>query len=207
MWYTEIEASLGISSTSIHSILHEHLAVKKICSRWIPHNLTIAAKEVRVDFCKEMLQNTRCFKIRFWDHHRWRIMIRNMSLIYAFEPERKQQSTVWVGLRKRAKSSESCSWKQMLSYSSAKLIMWRLFHLSIVGRSILSGAARFVWLKSTQKFEKQTTEDESLFTMTMRVLIHRLKAASFWTAFLNDLTPNDFFLFPHIILLIDVTLG
>ena len=34
----EIEASLGISSTSIHSILHEHLAVKKICSCWIPHN-------------------------------------------------------------------------------------------------------------------------------------------------------------------------
>ena len=36
----EIEASLGISSTSIHSILHEHLGVKKICCRWIPHNLT-----------------------------------------------------------------------------------------------------------------------------------------------------------------------
>ena len=40
--YREIKAFLGISSTSIHSILHEHLAVKKICSRWIPHNLTIA---------------------------------------------------------------------------------------------------------------------------------------------------------------------
>ena len=31
--YREIEASLGISSTSIHSILHENLVVKKICSR------------------------------------------------------------------------------------------------------------------------------------------------------------------------------
>ena len=31
--YGKIEASLGISSTSIHSILHEHLVVKKICSR------------------------------------------------------------------------------------------------------------------------------------------------------------------------------
>ena len=35
--YREIEASLGISSTSIHSILH--LAVKKACSRWIPESL------------------------------------------------------------------------------------------------------------------------------------------------------------------------
>ena len=34
--YREIEATLGISGTSIHSILHEHLTVKKICSRRIP---------------------------------------------------------------------------------------------------------------------------------------------------------------------------
>ena len=39
--YCEIEATLDIIGTSIHSILHEHLTVKKICSRWIPHNLSI----------------------------------------------------------------------------------------------------------------------------------------------------------------------
>ena len=38
--YCEIEATLGISSTSIYKILHGHLAVKKICYRWILHNLT-----------------------------------------------------------------------------------------------------------------------------------------------------------------------
>ena len=42
--YREIETTLGISGTSIHSILHEHLTVKKICSRWMPHNLSIAQK-------------------------------------------------------------------------------------------------------------------------------------------------------------------
>ncbi|XP_037931157.1 uncharacterized protein LOC119687373 [Teleopsis dalmanni] len=31
--YREIQASLGIFPTSIHSILHEHLTVKKDCSR------------------------------------------------------------------------------------------------------------------------------------------------------------------------------
>ena len=30
--YCEIETTLGISSTSIYTILHEHLAMKKICS-------------------------------------------------------------------------------------------------------------------------------------------------------------------------------
>ena len=42
--YREIETTLGISGTSIHSILYGHLTVKKICLRWIPHNLAIAKK-------------------------------------------------------------------------------------------------------------------------------------------------------------------
>ena len=42
VFFREIETTLDISGTSIHSILHEHLTVKKICSRWIPHNLSIA---------------------------------------------------------------------------------------------------------------------------------------------------------------------
>ena len=37
--YCETEATLGITSTSIHEKLHEHLDVKKICFRWIPHKL------------------------------------------------------------------------------------------------------------------------------------------------------------------------
>ena len=43
--YREIERTLEISGTSIHSILHEHLSVKNICSRWIPHNLSIGQKK------------------------------------------------------------------------------------------------------------------------------------------------------------------
>ena len=54
--YRQIKASLGISATIMHSILHEHLAVKKICSRWIPYNLTIAQRKLRDDWCTEMLE-------------------------------------------------------------------------------------------------------------------------------------------------------
>ena len=54
--YCEIETTLANSGTSIYSILHEHLTVKKICSPWIPHNLSIAQKKARVDWSKEMLQ-------------------------------------------------------------------------------------------------------------------------------------------------------
>ena len=90
--YREIETSLGISSTSIHSILHEHLAIKEVCSRWSPHYLTNASKKVRVDWCKEMLEKyDRCVSKDVY-----KIVSGDESGIYAYEPETKQQSTVWA---------------------------------------------------------------------------------------------------------------
>ena len=50
--YCEIETTLGISGTSIHSILHKHLTVKKICSHWIPQNLSIAQKNQSIRVAK-----------------------------------------------------------------------------------------------------------------------------------------------------------
>ena len=50
--YREIETTLGISGTSIHLILHEHLTVNKICSRWIIHNLSITRKNQSIRVTK-----------------------------------------------------------------------------------------------------------------------------------------------------------
>jgi hypothetical protein len=90
--YREIQAFLNISMTSINKILHDPSAVKKICSLWIPHYLTIAQKEARVNWCKETLQK--------YNHGAsnavYNICIGDELWIYAFEPEIKQQSTVWV---------------------------------------------------------------------------------------------------------------
>ena len=60
--------------------------------------------------------------------------------------------------------------------------MWRLFHLSNVGRSILIGTPQILCLNSSEIFEKRTRADELLFTMAMRALTHWLKPASFWPA-------------------------
>ena len=90
--YREIETSLNISSTSVNKILHENLIVKKICSRWIPHNLTIAQKKARVDWCKEMLKKFN----RGASKDVYKIVTGDESWIYAYEPETKQQSTVQV---------------------------------------------------------------------------------------------------------------
>ena len=54
--YCEIQASLGIDMKAIHTILHDHLSVRKLCSHWIPYNLTEAQKQARVKWSKEMLK-------------------------------------------------------------------------------------------------------------------------------------------------------
>ena len=54
--YHEIEATFDISGTSMLSILHEHLTVKKICSPWIPHNLSIAQKDQSIRVTKMLRQ-------------------------------------------------------------------------------------------------------------------------------------------------------
>ncbi|RVE41816.1 hypothetical protein evm_013538 [Chilo suppressalis] len=42
---------------SVQKILHEHLCVRRIVSRWVPHDLTGAQKQARVDWCSDMIQN------------------------------------------------------------------------------------------------------------------------------------------------------
>ncbi|EFN60885.1 Histone-lysine N-methyltransferase SETMAR, partial [Camponotus floridanus] len=90
--YREIQASLGVGMNCIQMILHEHLAVKKICSRWIPHNLTTTQKKDRVNWCKKMLKKFD----RGASNAVYNLYTGDESWIYAYEPETKQQSTVWV---------------------------------------------------------------------------------------------------------------
>lgn len=90
--YEEIRASLGIHGTSINTILKDHLAVRKLCSRWIPYNLTDAEKKGRVKWCKQMIED--------FDHGQsiqvYDIITGDESWIYCYETENKRQTTQWV---------------------------------------------------------------------------------------------------------------
>ena len=54
--YKDIEGTLEISSPSVSTILHQHLRVRKISSRWVPHHLSDVLKCTRVEWCTEMLK-------------------------------------------------------------------------------------------------------------------------------------------------------
>lgn len=90
--YEEIRGHLGIGMSQIHKILHLHIKVRKLCSRWIPHKLTPEQKHARVEWCKKMLLK--------YDHGLsnavYDIVTGDETWIYSYIPERKQQSYVWV---------------------------------------------------------------------------------------------------------------
>ena len=80
---------MGISSTNIHLILHEYLAIKKIRSRWISQK---AQKKIRVDWCKEMLEKYDGGASKNVN----KIVTGDESWICAYEPDTKQQSSVML---------------------------------------------------------------------------------------------------------------
>jgi len=51
-----IAAILDISHGSVYTILKQHLGLRKITSRWVPHKLTDEQRQRRIDICMENLQ-------------------------------------------------------------------------------------------------------------------------------------------------------
>ena len=107
--YCEIEITLGINGTSIHSILHEHFSVKQICSHWILHNLPIAQKKARIDWSKEMLQKY----VHGASKYVYDIVTNDELWIYVYESKSKQQSVVWLFPTKVARARSTS--KQMIA--------------------------------------------------------------------------------------------
>lgn len=205
--YCEIETSLGISPTSIHKILHEHLAVKKVCCRWIPHNLTNGQKDARVDWCKKMIKKFNAGASK----EVYKIVTGDESWIYAYEPERKQQSAVWVF------QDEPNPTKVVRARSTSKQMVACFFRKT--------GHVATVPLE-----ERKTVNSEWYTTICLpvvfgeirktnkncRIILHQDNASShtshettsFFTnqkielmghpPYSPDLAPNDFFLFPTI---------
>lgn len=90
--YREIQETLGIGMSQIQIILQQELGVRKLFSRWIPHLLSDDQKAARVNWCRKTLKkfnggsSNAVFSIVSGDE----------SWIYAYEPETKNQSRVWV---------------------------------------------------------------------------------------------------------------
>jgi histone-lysine N-methyltransferase SETMAR len=88
----DLEDITDISLGSLHSILHEYLGLKKVCSRWVPHLLTPAQKEERVETSRSLLSRFR----RMGKNSFLRVVTGDETWVHYFEPKRKQQNMVWI---------------------------------------------------------------------------------------------------------------
>jgi len=89
--YDEIEVLTSFSRGTIHTIIHEHLKLRKITSRWVPHDLTQKNKDDRVRICKENLAKFENGNWRLYD-----VMTDDESCFYLKQVCRKQSNKTWV---------------------------------------------------------------------------------------------------------------
>lgn len=87
----EIEAETSLSYGTIQNILTNKLKMRKLTSRWAPHQLTEAQKIERVNSCKENLNLIKSNKIRLCD-----IITGDESWFFHKKLEKKITNQRWV---------------------------------------------------------------------------------------------------------------
>lgn len=90
--YRQIEESLGLNAPTVHSILHNHLQVRKLCTLWVPHSLTEGQMANRVSWCREMLkkfENGEASNVNS-------IVTGDETWLYYYDVPTKSQSKVWM---------------------------------------------------------------------------------------------------------------
>ena len=88
----EIAEVLKISEGSVFTILHEHLSMRKLCSKWVLCLLTVDQKEQRIDDSEYCLQLFQCSKKEFLRKY----VTMDEILIHHFMSQSNWQSAEWT---------------------------------------------------------------------------------------------------------------
>ena len=88
----EIAETLKISKERVGHIVHEYLDMRKLCSKWVPRELTIDQKQQRIDDSKECLELFNRNKSEFLR----RYMTMDETWLHHFTPESNRQSAEWT---------------------------------------------------------------------------------------------------------------
>ena len=88
----EIAQALGISHSSVSTILHDRLGMRKLTARWVPISLSDEQMATRASVCTALLK-----RFRSKDDFLLRLATVDETLVHYYEPENKAQSRQWVG--------------------------------------------------------------------------------------------------------------
>jgi len=85
-----IASELNSNHTMFHQILTEELAMRKVCAKIVPKNLTIEQMDNRKDMCLHLLQ-----RIQSDRNFLTNVITGDESWIFEYDPETKRQSKEW----------------------------------------------------------------------------------------------------------------
>ena len=89
--YDNIEAESSLFHGTIQRIIHDHLKLKKVVSRWVSHRLIEQNRQDRVRICQENLARFEEGKWRLCD-----VLTGDEVWIYFLQNGRKQSNMSWV---------------------------------------------------------------------------------------------------------------
>ena len=181
--YGEIETILGISGTSIYSILHEHFTVKKfVCIG--SHKICQSLKKASVDKSREMLQKYD----RGASKHVYDIVTSDKSWIYANEPESKLYGCFKMSQKLLAHKTEHVAIVPLEHCRTVNSVSYTTIYLPVV------------WKKNRRwriTLYHDYTSSHTPAQTTAIVETQNIDSKSNPT-YSPDLAPNDFILFPYV---------
>lgn len=210
MTMREIEKALDLSHGTVNRILHEELSMRKLCARWIPHQLKDHQKEARVAFCLSTLSQFNQGNSELVGN----IITGDETWVYFYDPETKVQSKQWV------MDFEDVPVKFMRARSIGKVMVAVFFRRNgILTPIVLDEGATVTgaWYSEvclprvleSLKEQRPQAQERNMFLHHDNAPAHRANVTRNFLAstkltllphppYSPDLAPCDFFLFPKI---------
>uniref|UniRef100_H3API3 Mos1 transposase HTH domain-containing protein n=1 Tax=Latimeria chalumnae TaxID=7897 RepID=H3API3_LATCH len=111
-----IVTELGISHGSVLKIIHDHLGMSKVSTRWEPRNLSAQDRHQQVELSHKLLEIFYADQANFLAH----VLTGDEMWIHHWDPETKQESMQW-------KHQASPPPKKFCSQPSAGKVMASIF--------------------------------------------------------------------------------
>ena len=204
----EIAQALGISNGSVSTILHDRLGMHKLTAGWVPKSVSDEQMATRASVCSALLK-----RFRSKDDFLLLLVTVDETLVHYYEPENKAQSGQWVGPgspRPKKFKTQPCAGKVMATvFWDAKGVIMLDF---LPKRSTISGvyyANLLDQLRTTIHEKLQGKLSKGVLLQQDNARVHTCKVAMDAVegngyeliphpAYLPDLGPSDFFLFPNL---------
>jgi [histone H3]-lysine36 N-dimethyltransferase SETMAR len=207
--YDEIKEQTSISIGTIHNIIKSELKLKKLTSRWVPHELSDENRKLRVEICRENLKKISQGKWRLSD-----IITGDESWFYHRQVGKKQSNASWV---KEGERPRTVVRNTQFSPKTMFCIFFKAsgpVHISYVdkGKTIdnvyyLNNCVKPIINRINKDRKKSGTKNLKFHHDNARPHVHsrvisHLKANKFiimrHPPYSPDLAPSDFWLFNYI---------